>query len=83
MLHLIAPNAPSPDNYDHYTSYKSIYEEEVILKNGVVVTAMMSELKNDSKMYVMFYYDNMLISLYADSGVFTETFFKSFSVIFV
>ena len=82
VLHLIAPNAPSPDNYDQYTSYKSIYQKEVILKNGVVVTAMMSELKNDSKIYVMFYYDNMLISLYADSGVLTETFFKSFSVIF-
>ena len=82
VLYLIAPNAPSPDNYDQYTSYKSIYQKEVILKNGVVVTAMMSELKNDSKMYVMFYYDNMLISLYADSGVFTETFFKSFSFIF-
>ena len=80
VLRLIAPNAPSPDNYDQYASYKSIYEEKVILKNGVVVTAMMSELKNDSKMYVMFYYDNMLISLYADSELFTETFFKSFSV---
>ena len=82
VLYLIAPNAPSPDNYDQYTSYKSIYQKEVILKNGVVVTVMMSELKNDSKMYVMFCYDNMLISLYADSGVFTETFFKSFSFIF-
>ena len=43
---------------------------------------MLSELKNDSKMYVMFYDDNMLISLYADSGLFTEPFFKSFSINF-
>ena len=82
VLHLIAPNAPSPDNYNQYESYKSIYEKKVILKNGVVVTAMLSELKNDSKMYVMFYDDNMLISLYADSGLFTEPFFKSFSINF-
>ena len=81
VLRLIAPNAPSPDNYDRYASYKSIYEEKVTLQNGVVVTAMISELKNDSKMYVMFYYDNMLITLYADSGLFTETFFRSFGVV--
>jgi len=80
VLRLIAPDAPSPDNYERYASYKSIYEEKVILENGVTVTAMISELKNDSKVYVMFYYDNMLISLYADSELFTETFYKSFSV---
>lgn len=41
------------------------------------VTAMIPELKNSSKMYMMFYYDDMLISLYADSELFAETFYAT------
>lgn len=80
VLDLIAPEAPSPDNYEKYESYKTIYEKKVILKDGIVVTTMISELKNKSKVYVHFYYDGLLISLYGENELFSDAFWKSFSI---
>jgi len=82
ILKLIAPNAPSPENYPKYESYKSIYEKDLVLKDGVTVTAMISELKDNSKEYVMLYYDGLLIVLYGDCELFVEDFFESFSIVF-
>lgn len=82
ILKSIAPDAPSPENYQKYESYKAIYEKNIVLKDGVSVTAMISELKDRSKVYVMFYYDGLLISLYGDCELFTESFWKSFSIVY-
>ena len=80
VLSLIAPNAPSPSNYKQYESYQSVYEEELALADGKNVTAMIYELKNSAKVHVMFYQNGMLISLCADSQLFSDEFWSSFSV---
>ena len=80
VLKLIAPRAPSPENYEKYESYKTIYEKKVVLKDGVAVNAMISELKNSSKVYVMFYDDGLLVTLHGDNELFTDAFWQSFSI---
>lgn len=80
ILQLIAPSAPCPDNYEKYESYAAIYEKELNLKGGVNVKAMISEMKDKTKVYVKFYYDGMLISLYGEKDLFTYDFWKSFSI---
>ncbi len=80
VLKLIAPDAPSPSNYQWYESYKSIYEKAVILSNGQVVTVMISELHNTSKIYVMLLLNDTLISMYGDVQVFSDGFWGSFGL---
>ena len=80
VLKLIAPNAPSPSNYQRYESYKSIYEKDVTLSNGQVATVMVSELQNTSKIYVMLLLNDTLISMYGDAQVFSDGFWGSFGL---
>lgn len=80
ILKLIAPDAPSPSNYQQYESYKTIYEKEVTLANGRVVTAMISEMNNTSKVYVMLLLNDILISMYGDVQVFSDGFWESFGL---
>ena len=80
VLKLIAPNAPSPLNYQRYESYKSIYEKDVTLSNGQVATVMVSELHNTSKIYVMLLLNDMLISMHGDAQVFSDGFWGSFGL---
>ncbi|WP_303804441.1 hypothetical protein [Ruminococcus flavefaciens] len=79
-LKIIAPDAPNPDNYPKYESYQNIYESEILLANDTTVIAMISEIKNSSKVYVMFNYDGMLVSIYADNEILSETFWHSFAL---
>ena len=79
-LALIAPNAPNPDNYTQFSSYQNIYESEITLAKDKTVTAMISELKNSSKAYIMFNYDDILVSVYADQNMLPEWFWSSFSL---
>ncbi len=80
ILKSIAPNAPSPENYQKYESYKNIYEKDIVLRSEASVTAMISEIKDSSKIYVMFYYDGLLIVLSGDCELFSDDFWKSFSI---
>lgn len=80
ILELIAPDAPSPSNYQQYESYKTIYEKDVTLADGQVVTAMISEMNNTSKIYVMLFLNDSLVSLYADAELFSESFWNSFGL---
>ena len=80
ILQIIAPKAPSPENFGNYESYKNVYEKKIVLYDGVEVVAMIMELKSHSDIYVMFQYDGLLISLYGDSSLFTDGFFRAFSV---
>lgn len=80
ILKLIAPNAPSPSNYQEYENYKTIYEKEVTLADGQVVTAMFSELKDSSKIYVMLYLDETLVCMHGESQLFSDTFWTSFDL---
>ncbi len=83
ILNSLAPNAPSPDNYQKYESYKNIYEKEIVLKDGTSVTAMISEVKGASKEYVDFYYNGMLIVLYGERELFSDGFWNSFSIRYI
>ena len=79
-LSLIAPDAPSPSNYKDYESYSSIYEKDIVLSGGQTVKAMICELKDSSNIYVMFYKDDVLVILYADAELFTDSFWESFDI---
>ena len=80
VLKSIAPDAPSPENYNEYEAYKNIYEKKIVLKDDVTVTAMISELSYGSNVYVMFHHDGMLISIYGDNSLFTDAFWQTFSL---
>ena len=80
ILKQIAPDAPNPDNYTKFNSYQNIYESEMSLANGRTVVAMISEIKNTSKIYVMFNYEGVLVNVYADKSVLTESFWSSFTL---
>ncbi len=80
VLKMISPNSPSPDNYKKSASYKNIYEKEITLGNGETVTAMISELKNDSRIYVCLYLDGTLVILRGDKALLTEDFLETFSI---
>lgn len=83
VLKMIAPNAPSPDNYKQYENYKNIYEKEITLKTGEKVTAMIKELKNNSKIYVSLYLDGMLVTLRGDETLLTDEFFQTFGIAYM
>ena len=83
VLKMISPNSPSPDNYKKNASYKSIYEKDITLGNGETVTAMISELKNDPRIYVCLYLDGMLVKLQGDEALLTEDFLRMFSIAYM
>ena len=83
VLKMISPNSPSPDNYKKSASYKNIYEKEITLGNGETVTAMISELKNDSRIYVCLYLDGMLVTLRGDEALLTKEFFRTFNIAYM
>ncbi len=83
VLKMISPNSPSPDNYKKSASYKNIYEKEITLGNGKTATAMISELKNDSRIYVCLYLDGMLVKLQGDGSLLTEDFLRTFSIAYM
>ena len=78
---IIAPDAPSPDNYEEYKVYSTIYQQELQLGDGSAVMAMVSELKDSSKIYVSICQNGMLVSLYGEKDVFTEEFWRSFAMV--
>jgi hypothetical protein len=80
ILKSLAPDAPSPENYQKYEHYKVIYEKNIVLKDGISVTAIISEIKDNSKEFVRFYYDGLLVVLYGEHELFTDDFFSSFSI---
>ncbi len=77
---LIAPDAPSPDNYTEFDSYRKIYEKELTLGNGEKALAVISELKESDREYVMLCQDGILVYLYADKSLFTDSFWSAFSM---
>lgn len=80
VLKMIAPSAPNPDNYTEFESYQNIYEADINLANDKKVVAMISEIKDSSKVYVMFIYDGILVSIYTDNDNLSEEFWNSFSL---
>ena len=80
VLKMISPNSPLPDNYKKFASYKNIYETDITLGNGTKATAMISELKNDPRIYVGLYCDGMLIMLHGDKALLTDDFLRMFSI---
>lgn len=78
-LQIIAPKAPSPDNYSEFSSYEKIYEKEITFGDGSHVKAMISECK-DNTIYCAFYQNGMFIKLYADKDLFSDEFWSEFSI---
>ncbi len=78
-LSLIAPSAPSPSNFQKFSSYHAIYEKDIVV-GGRTVTALVSELENDTREYVKLYMDGVLVTLYADKQLLTDEFFAAFTL---
>ena len=81
VLDIIAPDAPSPSNYQDYESYKSIYEKDMTLYNGKTVKAMICELKESSNVHVMIHIDGVLMILYGDNSLLADSFFESLDLV--
>ncbi|MBR4305341.1 MAG: hypothetical protein IKT78_00670, partial [Ruminiclostridium sp.] len=81
IINIIAPEAPKPDNYENYENYKSIYEKEITLADKTTVSALISEVKDDRRIYVKMLKDGMLISFHANKELLTDEFFSSFDVV--
>lgn len=76
---IIAPAAPSPDNYKQ-SSYDAIYEKELRLSDGTVTKALISKPSDDTRMYVKIYHNGMLIRLVGDKRLLTDGFFELFDL---
>ena len=79
ILSVIAPSAPSPDNYTEFSSYKTIYEQEISLKDRSVI-ALISEINNSDNVYINFHIDGVLVILYGNHNLFTDEFLSSFNM---
>ena len=49
-------------------------------ENILYIERVISELKDNSKVYVMFNYEGVLVNVYADKNVLTESFWSSFTL---
>lgn len=78
ILESFYPSAPSPDNYPKW--YESIYEKQLVLEDGVSVTALVSVSTNDSIKYVGFRYDDLLVVLCCKGEMLSDEFWQSFSI---
>lgn len=76
---IIAPAAPSPDNYNK-SSYDAIYEKELRLSDGTVTKALISKPSDDTRLYVKIYHNRMLIRLVGDKSLLTDSFFELFDL---
>ena len=72
------PSAPSPDNYAE--RYESIYEKQLVLEDGVSVTALVSVPTNDPRIFVRFRYDDLLVVICCKEELLTDEFWQSFSI---
>ena len=79
VLSVIAPSAPSPSNFQKFSDYSSIYEKDIVLGDRTV-TAMVSELKGNTREYVQFYMDGVLVILYGEKQLFTDEFLAAFTL---
>ncbi len=79
VISIIAPKAPTPSKYNS-DSYKRVYEKEIQIANGTNITSLVYEEKDKAGIYINLYIDDMLIVLYSDREIFTDEFWKSFSI---
>ena len=83
-LKILAPNAPTPENFREFDSYSNISEKEVALDNGETVTAMISETEDQSRTYFAFSQNGSLAVIcfydFSDVEYTINSFFPSFSL---
>lgn len=82
ILNVIAPGAPSPENYKQFASYRSVYRHHLSLFEGTVVSAIVLEMKDSANMYVMFRYGGVLVSVYGDEEALSDGLWASFGIRF-
>lgn len=79
LIRTISPNAPNTDNYSSFSSYKRIYETELSLKDRTV-SALVSVVKDDTRVFVAFAYNDVLVFVQAPEETLTTAFWADFSV---
>ena len=72
-------SAPNVDNIEDFPNYEDIYVSDTVLKYRTV-SALYKNVKDSSRLYVTFAYDNMLINIFAPEQLLTEEFFSNFSI---
>lgn len=77
---IINPNYPTPDNYNS-EYYKKVYEKQITLASKDTVTAMIREQVDDNNIYVSYYADGVMVNVYADAGLLTDSFFSEFQLL--
>lgn len=71
--------APNIDNISEFPNYEYIYENDTILKDRTV-SALYKNVKDSTRLYVTFVYDDMLINIFAPENTLTEDFFSNFKM---
>ena len=79
---LVAPNAPTPDNYKEYdySNYSLVYEKDLTTADGAAVKVLIMQ-NADGRVYLHMLQNGMLITLYGDDKtVVNEDLIKRFEV---
>ena len=79
VLKVIAPNAPLPDNFQSYESYRNVYEKELMI-SGEKVLALIQEC-NDNTVYVSFLLKDVYVIVCTYDGALPDEFWKTFALV--
>ena len=79
MLKVIAPNAPLPDNYQSYESYRNVYEQALSI-DGETVSALVQECTDDS-VYVSFLLKDIYVMVCTQGSSLSDEFWNEFSMV--
>lgn len=79
VLKRIYPDAPNTDNYTSFSSYKNVYQTDIMLSDRTV-SALVYEFSDSSSVTASFIYDDIFVSVKAESVVLTDGFWSGFSL---
>ena len=79
ILKVIAPNAPLPDNYQSYESYRNVYEQLLSI-GGESVSALVQEC-TDCSAYVSFLLKDIYVTVCTQGGGLPDEIWNEFSMV--
>lgn len=79
ILKVIAPNAPLPDNYQSYESYRNVYEQLLSI-GGESVSALVQEC-TDGSAYVSFLLKDIYVTVCTQGGGLPDEIWNEFSMV--
>ncbi len=79
-ISILYPTAPTPYTGKTYDKIKALYEKDVVLADGSEVKVLFHEYTHTPKMWALFLSGDMLIDIRGTKEIFTDEFWKSFSL---